>query len=106
MGTIAARQALQITENVEKVITYSILTGYYAVSMRLEQFKKVSMEYLPLNRLAKATYEFYHFLQETNKEFDLENKFLSKDRFFKPELILLQSKFDSFAAIADKYCKY
>ena len=103
MGTIAARQALQITENTEKVITYSILTGFYALSMRLEQFKNAGMEYQPQQRLANATYAFYKFLQETNKEFDTGNKFLGKDRFFKPELILLQSKMDAFAAIADKY---
>jgi histidine ammonia-lyase len=103
MGTIAARQALEITENVEKVITYSILTGFYALSLRLEQFRQVKMEYSPEKRLAKATYEFYRILQETNKEFDIDNKFLSKDRFYKPEIKVLHANFDAFAEIADKY---
>jgi histidine ammonia-lyase len=103
MGTIAARQALQITENVEKIITYAMLTGFYAVSLRLEQFRNVKMEYQPEKRLAKATNEFYKSLRETNKEFDIDNKFLSKDRFYKPELKLLQANFDVFTKIADKY---
>lgn len=103
MGTIAARQALQITENVEKIITYAILTGFYAVTLRLEQFKKVKMEYQPAKRLAKATFEFYNILQETNKEFDIDNKFLSKDRYYKPEIKVIHANFDKFALIADKY---
>jgi histidine ammonia-lyase len=103
MGTIAARQALEITENVEKIITYSVFTGFYAVSLRLEQFRNVKMEYLPEKRLAEATCEFYKFLRETNKEFDMDNRFLSKDRFYKPEIEVLHANFDAFAKIAEKY---
>ena len=105
MGTIAARQALQITENAEKIIAYAVFTGFYALTMRLELFKKVRMENQPQKRLAKATYDFYIFLQKTNQEFDIDNKFLGKDRFFKPELELLHANFDAFADIADKYYK-
>jgi histidine ammonia-lyase len=103
MGTIAARQALEITDNVEKVITYAMLTGFYAVSLRLQQFQNVKMEHQPEKRLAKATYKFYRSLQKTNKQFDIDNKFLSKDRFYQPEIKLLHAGFDQFAGIAEKY---
>ena len=63
MGTIAARQAVQIAENVEKIAAIAITTGFYALTMRLEQFASVQMESSPEKTLAPATLEFYQAIK-------------------------------------------
>lgn len=103
MGSIAARQALEITKNVEKITAIAIMAAFYAVSMRLQQFGKVEMESAPENMLAGATLEFYRAVQASNENFDKENEFLGRDRFLSPEIEKIRSSFDTFAAIADKY---
>lgn len=103
MGLIAARQALQIVENAEKITAIAILVGFYAISMRLQQFGRVKMENKPENILAKATLEFYLAVQASNENFDNGNEFLSKDRYLSPEIKALHSNFATFASIADKY---
>lgn len=103
MGAAAARQALEIVENAEKVAAIAIVTAFYAVSMRLQQFEKVKMEARPEETLAAATLEFYRAIRSSNKNFDEENKFLDSDRFLSPEIKTMRSNFDAFAAIAGKY---
>jgi len=102
MGTIAARQAVQIAENVEKITAIAIMTGFYAISMRLEQFAAMKMESSPDKTLAPATLEFYNAVKKSNKEF-ADTNFLKTDRYLSPEIKAIQSKFGEFSAIAAKY---
>ena len=104
MGTIAARQAFQIAENVEKITAIAIMTGFYALSMRLEQFKKMGMEGDPEKVLAPATLDFYNEIKKSNKEFQNVD-FLQTDRFLAPEIESIQNHFDNFNLIAEKYLK-
>ncbi len=111
MGLIAARQALQIAENVEKVTAIAIMTAFYAISMRLEEFKKVKMENSPEKTLAPATLEFYNAVKNSNKEFQKPTVtedtkgFLQTDRYLSPEIKSIHANFGKFAAVADKYLK-
>jgi histidine ammonia-lyase len=107
MGTIAARQALQITENVEKITSIAIMTGFYALTMRLEQFSELKMFDIesenPFEKyLAPATLEFYNAIKKSNKEFE-NIDFLKNDRFLSPEIKIINTKFDIFASIAERY---
>lgn len=104
MGTIAARQAVQIAENVEKITAIAIMTGFYAISMRLEQFATMKMESSPDKTLAPATLDFYNAVKESNKEFANAN-FLKTDRYLSPEIKSIHAKFGEFAKVADKYLK-
>lgn len=102
MGTIAARQAVQIAENVEKITAIAIMIGFYAISMRLEQFASIQMQSSPDKTLAPATLEFYNAVKNSNKEFQNAN-FLKTDRYLSPEIKSIQANFVKFAAIASKY---
>lgn len=102
MGTIAARQAVQIAENVEKITSIAIMTGFYALTMRLEQFESIKMESNPSKTLAPATFEFYNAVKESNKEFQNPD-FLKTDRYLSPEIKSIHKNFSRFAAIAEKY---
>lgn len=102
MGSIAARQALQIAENVEKITAIAIMTGFYALTMRLEQFAAMKMESSPDKTLAPATLDFYNAVKNSNKEFSNAN-FLKTDRYLSPEIKSIHANFDKFAAIAEKY---
>ena len=108
MGTIAARQAIQIAENVEKIAAIAIMTGFYALSMRLEQFAAMKMESNPDKVLAPATLEFYNEIKKANKEFQkkpvTEDKkgFLQTDRYLIREIESIWKYFDKFGLIAKK----
>lgn len=102
MGTIAARQALQITENVENITAIAIYTGFYAISQRMQQFEQIGMEARPEKRLSKATLEFYKAIREANSAFKKPD-FLSTDRFLSPEIQNIAANFGYFADIAAKY---
>ncbi|MFZ1702897.1 MAG: aromatic amino acid ammonia-lyase [Saprospiraceae bacterium] len=102
MGTIAARQALEIADNVEKIIAIAIMTGFYAVTMRLQQFKDVEIESSPEKNLAPATLRFYNEVKEANKEF-MKADFLKTDRYLSPEIIAIQKHFDKFQSVANEY---
>ena len=110
MGTIAARQAVQIAENVEKITAIAIMTGFYAISMRLEQFALMKMENsIPEKALAPATFEFYNAVKKSNKEFQREavtekkDGYLQTDRYLSPEIKSIHAKFGDFAKIATKH---
>lgn len=85
MGTIAARQAVEIAGNVEKIIAIAAITGFYAVTQRMEQFEKVNMEAAPEKRLSKHTYTFYTRIRNANPLLKNTN-FTGTDRFLSPEL--------------------
>lgn len=103
MGTIAARQALQIIDNVERILSIDIMTGLYAVSLRMEQFKKAGLESNPEKMLSKATYEFYQNIRSKSKIYDDNNNFLKTDRFLAPEIKNITNYIADFAKIAEKY---
>lgn len=96
MGTIAARQAVQIADNVEKVISIAIMTGFYAINLRLEQFDRVSLNNKPKEVMAPATFEFYKAVKDSNKAFS-DKDFLTKDRYLSPEINRIRSDFDKFS---------
>ncbi len=102
MGTIAARQALEIIENVEDIISIAIMTGFYAINVRMHQFGKVGMENLPKKLLALATYEFYEAIQNSNEAYQNES-FFKNDRFLAPEIRAIKAKMPTFLDVANKY---
>lgn len=95
MGSIAARQALEIVENVEDIIAIAIMTGFYAVNLRMQQFKKVNLEAKPERVLALTTYNFYRIVEKSNPEFQKAN-FTATDRFLAPELRAIKKSFENF----------
>lgn len=109
MGTIAARQAVQIADNVEKITAIAIMTGFYAVNMRLHQFKEVKMESRPDMTLASPTFAFYSAIKNANPAFQAEavtenqKGFLQTDRYLRPEIDAIRKKITVFAGIADNY---
>lgn len=105
MGTIAARQALQIADNVEKILAIAALAGFYAVTLRLEQFENVKLESARDKRLSPATLEFYNAIRKANPRLDDKNKFLNEDRFLSPEIKALQRSLADFEVICNKYLK-
>ena len=104
MGTVAARQALQIADNVSKIAAIAVMTGFYAISMRLEQFAKVGMECEPEQVLSPATFEFYTFIRESDKEFQ-NIDFLKNDIYLHPKIKSISKNFENFATIAEKYIR-
>ncbi len=102
MGTIAARQAIQICENVERISAIALLTGFYSINMRLFQFASVGMESKIEAVLAPSTLELYNSIKEANKE--LQNPdFIKTDRFLSPEIKIIGQNLGIFGRIADKY---
>ena len=103
MGTIAARQALQIIGNVEQILSIAIMTGLYAVTLRLEQFAKVGMPSKPEEILAPATLEFYNAVKNSSVLYKSDNNFLKVDRFLAPEIKAISENIAEFSKIAEKY---
>ncbi len=103
MGTIAARQALQIIDNVEKILAIAIMTGLYAVSLRLKQFETVGLEANAEKLLAPATFEFYNAVKNSSDFYKSGTEFLRTDRFLAPEIKNLKSKISEYSLIAKKY---
>ncbi len=102
MGTIAARQAIQICENVERISAIALLTGFYSINMRLLQFASVGMESKAEAVLAPSTLELYHAIKVANKE--LQNPdFIKTDRFLSPEIKVIGKNLGIFGTIAEKY---
>ena len=103
MGTISARQAIQIADNVERILAIAVLTGYYAFALRMIQFGKVGMENSAEKILSKATNEFRLAIKASNKFFANGDEFLSLDRFLSPEIMNQVKHFDTYREIAEKY---
>ena len=95
MGTIAARQALEIAENVEDIVSIAIITGFYAINMRLRQFGKVRMESNPEKVLAPTIYEFYKAVEKSNSEFQKKD-FVETDRYLSPEIRAIKLSLNDF----------
>lgn len=102
MGTIAARQAVQITHNVERIAAIAIQAGYYAVTLRMQQFAGVNMEAGVAKRLSKPMLEFYNTIPKINKALSKKD-FLDTDRFLSPELNTIVNGFDELYAVAEKW---
>ena len=74
MGTIAARQAIEIAGNVEDIITYATIIGFYAIHLRMRQFEKVGLNNSLQDLLSPATYEFCGLIQKSNEAYQKDNK--------------------------------
>lgn len=105
MGTIGARQAVQIIDNVEKILSINIMTGLYAVALRMEQFEKAGLQGDPAKVLAPATFDFYTTIRKKFRIYDKDNNFLRTDRFLSPEIKNFATYLNDFAEIAIKYIK-
>ncbi len=103
MGTIAARQAIQIIDNVEKILAIAIMTGLYAVSLRLEQFAVVGLESNPEKALAPVSYEFYKAVKNSDLLYKNDNNFLKTDRFLAPEIKKVKDLIPVLSKIYDEY---
>lgn len=103
MGTIAARQAVQIIDNVEQILSIAIMAGFYSISLRMEQFGKVGMVRDVKSALATPTYEFYEAIRTCNDIYADGATFLKVDRFLAPEIRNVRANLDKFLAIADKH---
>jgi histidine ammonia-lyase len=102
MGTIAARQAIEIADNVEDIVTIAVMTGYYAIHLRMSQFEKVQMESSLKDLLAPATYEFYQAIRQANKPYQ-NDSFYTNDRFLAPEVKAVKANMGKFLAVANRY---
>lgn len=101
MGTIAARQALEILENVKNVVSIAILTAHHAMQIRREQFDEYKIEAVS----AKPTRELFNKVNEVIPDF-LKTKgkdhFLKADRFLFDDLKKIRDNYESFIPIAEK----
>ena len=102
MGTIAARQAIEIAENVEDIVVFAIMAGYYAIHLRMRQFEKVNLESSLKEMLAPAMFEFYEAIRNSNEAFQKDD-FVETDRFIAPEARALKESMSKFIDLAEKY---
>jgi len=102
MGTIAARQAIEIIDNVEDIMSIAIMTGFYAINMRLHQFGVVGFNNSPEKLMSPATYEFYKAIQNTNENFK-DKSVIKNDRFLAPEIRSVREDLSTYLNIARKY---
>lgn len=102
MGTIAARQAVQIAENVEEILSIAIMTGFYAIKMRMHQFKSVGFNHDLEKLLAPATYQFYNAVRDTHKNFQDESV-ITTDRFLAPEIKAINENLSAYLEVVNRY---
>ena len=102
MGTIAARQAIQIIDNVEEILSIAVLTGFYAIKGRMQQFKQVGFNHSLEALLAPATFDFYQSIQQTHPHFQQESV-TEIDRFLAPELRAITKHMDVYLEVAERY---
>lgn len=99
MGTIAARQAIKIIENVENILSINLMTAIYALSLRLEQFKRVGLKADAKELLAPTTYKFFTELRHSFDMYDDANNFLRTDRFLSPEIMAIKNHLEHISNI-------
>ena len=97
MGTIAARQALEIAENIEKIIAINLFIGFYALTIRREQFAEVNLQ----RKNAISTHKLYELLKTINPEFQ-KVSFWKTDRFFSPEIKKIIQNMNIIEKLADE----
>lgn len=85
MGTIGGRQALEILENVRKILAIHLLTAAQGLDLRKNQFEKAG---LPTN-LGIKTQELYNLIRK-------KVPFLKEDRLLFDEINLILSEFEDF----------
>jgi len=105
MGTIAARQAIEIINNVEEILSIAIMTGFYAIKMRMHQFEQVGFNHSLKDLLAPATYDFYASIRNTNQHFQSESV-IKIDRFLAPELRTIRDNLDAYLEVAEQYLRH
>ncbi|MCS6794501.1 MAG: aromatic amino acid lyase [Raineya sp.] len=84
MGTIAGRQALEITENVRKIVAILMITAHQALHLRKRQLKRIDYKI----KLGKET-------QKLHKKLDELVGFIEKDRFLHQDIEVVLANWDS-----------
>ncbi len=107
MAPIAGRQALEIINNVKKILAIALLTSYQGISLRKHQFAGCDVK---VNKkspaLSRKTQELYTMIQQILVErFEHNDNWLSADRYLAPELKELLEQFPLFYSFTEKYIK-
>jgi histidine ammonia-lyase len=96
MGTIAARQALEIVRNVKSIVTIAILTAHHGFMLRKEQLEDFGVKGLMQSSKTKSLYDK---IKEVIPELKNSNA-LSTDRFIYDDLQALIGKWPDFVKLA------
>lgn len=95
MGPIAGRQALEILENVKKVLSIAILTAHHGAALRQKQFENIGIE----TKMAQATKNLFEAVRKTIPDFK-KNDFLENDRFLYDDIKKVLNNFDDLSKLA------
>ncbi|MFN8310299.1 MAG: aromatic amino acid lyase [Chitinophagales bacterium] len=95
MGTIAARQAIQICGNVERIISIALLTGFYAFRLREKQLLQFELKL----HQSSSTQKLMNLLQKIDPELNASD-FLKTDRYLSKEINAVNNNFGSIAKLA------
>ena len=96
MGPIAGRQALEILENVKKILSIALLAGHHAAAIRQKQFENIGIP----AQMAEATKSLFETIKETIPDFK-KDEFLEKDRFLYDDIKQILDNYKEFSAMAD-----
>lgn len=96
MGPIAGRQALQIIENVQQIISIAFLNNYQALRIRKEQFEKGKIN-LKIGNITENTYKKIEEIiaQVAQKKGNEMNQLLEKDRFLFEDIKAISANLDA-----------
>jgi histidine ammonia-lyase len=90
MGTIGGRQALEMLENVRKIVAIHLLTSAQALDVRCKQLQKINFEV----HLGIGT----HHLRDLVRQYV---PYLEEDRFLYPDIQLVMHNFEQFLELAN-----
>jgi histidine ammonia-lyase len=96
MGTIAARQALQIVRNVKSIVSIAMLTSHHGFMLRKEQLEKFGVKDLVQSSRTKALYEK---IKTVLPHWD-DNTSLNMDRFLYDDLQALNKHWQELVETA------
>ncbi len=104
MAPIAGRQALEIIENVKRVVAIGLLTGYQAIALRKEQFQTCGISAGGKQPVLSAKTDRYYKFIETilHNKFNHGPDWLQKDRFLSPEIQELLNHYSPLHELADE----
>jgi len=101
MGTIAARQALEITQNVRKIISIAILTAHHGFMLRGAQLKFWGLKGM---KQAEKTNALYNKVKSIIPGLESEEA-LNLDRFVYDDLKSIQNNWSEFVSLAGNNLK-
>lgn len=96
MGPIAGRQALEILENVKKIVSIALLAAHHAAALRQKQFENIGIK----TKMAEATKNLFEAVKKTIPDFK-KNDFLEDDRFLYDDIKNISDNFDAFLKLTD-----